>query len=77
MGYNSDMDKHEEAIDFYARQFHEGFKLREYYNRVAAKEAGMEKPNPGQFGEKSARELADKLIAWLAADCPIKEKEDE
>jgi hypothetical protein len=55
------MDRHKEAIDFYAKQFIKGYKERD---------------KAKQFGMVGARELTEKLIAWLAADCPRKEEKD-
>jgi len=65
--------KHEEVIDFYAKQLEAGYKRREYEMRVAAQEAKQPIPKPHGFGEVSARELAENLINWFADGCPIKE----
>ena len=40
------------------------------------RKAGLEPRLVQQFGHKSGVELTEKLIQWLADDCPVKEKED-
>jgi hypothetical protein len=71
------MSKHKEAIDWYAREFEAGFKRHSRKLRDEARDAGKKMPKVQQFGHKSGVELAEKLIQWLADDCPIKETKDE
>jgi hypothetical protein len=69
--------KHEEAIDWYAREFEAGFKRRCALQQSEDRKAGLEPRLVQQFGPESAKELTEKLIQWLADDCPIKETKDE
>jgi hypothetical protein len=71
------MDKKQEAIDWYAREFEAGFKRRCALQQHEDRKAGLEPRLVQQFGHKSGVELAEKLIQWLADDCPIKEKVNE
>jgi hypothetical protein len=62
--------KHKEVIDFYADQLEKGYKRKEYSMQLAARDENRTPPKPHGFGEVSARELAEKLIAWFADGCP-------